>query len=256
MHQRTPLSRGAQARAKAAVAAVLLAALAFGAAAKPPDHAPFDQLLRAHVKAGHVDYPAFQGNDGFRRYTAALGADFGAASRGERLAGYINAYNAFAIHGILDGLSPASFLGRQRYFKLQSWPVDGRSISLERLENDLIRPFNDPRIHFAIVCASRSCPSLRSEAYVAERLDSQLDDQARRFINDPSKNRFDAATRTAYLSAIFKWFDQDFRGAGSVQKYVARYVADPDVARDLANDGYRIEWIDYDWSLNGTAPRR
>jgi len=248
-------SAASRLRAFAAAIAVL-STLILPASAKPPDPAPFDALLRAHVKAGRVDYPAFRDEAAFRAYAGALGAPFGAAGREERLAGYINAYNAFAIQGILDGLSPSSFLGRQRYFKLQTWPIDGRSISLERLENDVIRPFGDPRIHFAIVCASKSCPPLRGEAYVAERLDVQLDDQARQFVNDPSKNRFDKATRTAHLSEIFKWFDEDFRGAGSVQKYIARYVADPEVARDLANDGYAVKWLAYDWSLNGTAPQR
>ena len=98
---------------------------------------------------------------------------------------------------------------------------------------------------------------LREEAFVAERLDAQLDEQARAFVNDPLRNRFDKATRTAHLSEIFKWFAEDFEGpAGSVQKYVARYVADPEVARALANDGYKVEWIDYDWTLNGTLPGR
>ncbi len=70
------------------------------------------------------------------------------------------------------------------------------------------------------------------------------------------RNRFDPATRTAHLSEIFKWFDEDFKAsAGSVQKYIARYVADPQIAQGLAADGYRIEWIDYDWNLNGTPPK-
>jgi hypothetical protein len=240
----------------AALALLAVTLLVPAAVAKPPDPAPLDTLLRAHVKAGVVDYAAFQGSAAFRGYATALGAPFGEAPRDERLAAYLNAYNVFAIQGILDGLSPSSFLGRQRYFKLQTWTIDGRPIALERLENDVIRPFKDPRIHFAIVCASKSCPPLRGEAYVADRLDAQLDDQARRFVNDPSKNRFDKGKRVAYLSAIFKWFDEDFRGAGSVQKYVARYVADAEVARSLANDAFEVEWIEYDWTLNGLPPKR
>jgi hypothetical protein len=146
-------------------------------------------------------------------------------------------------------------LGRLRYFKLREWPLAGERISLYDLEHKVLRPLRDPRIHFAIVCASRSCPALRAEAYDAERLDFQLDDQARRFINDPSRNRYDKAAKTAHLSEIFKWFDEDFAAAGSVQKYVARYVADPEIARGLAEETWRIEWIAYDWNLNGTPPR-
>ena len=82
------------------------------------------------------------------------------------------------------------------------------------------------------------------------------DTQARQFINDPSRNRFDKASGTAALSEIFKWFEEDFRGAGSLQKYLAKYADDPEVARMLAADGFRIEWMTYDWSLNGTPPRR
>ena len=185
-----------------------------------------------------------------------MAAPFGEATRDERLAAYLNAYNVFAIQGILDGLSPSSFLGRQRYFKLQTWTIDGRPIALERLENDVIRPFKDPRIHFAIVCASKSCPPLRGEAYVADRLDAQLDDQARRFVNDPSKNRFDKGKRTAYLSRS---------SSGSTRTSVARVrcrstsrATSPtgEVARGLANDAYEVEWIEYDWTLNGPPPKR
>ena len=235
----------------------LLAAATFSAPLRAAgvDPAPFDALLRAHVKAGQVDYPAFQDAPAFRAYVAALAPPVELANRNEELAFYINAYNALAIAGILDGLSPASAIGRQRFFRFRDWPLAGRRITLYDLEHKLLRPLGEPRIHFAIICASRSCPFLRSEAYVPSRLDAQLDAQTRAFVNDAFRNRFDKATKTAHLSEIFKWFDEDFRVAGSVQKYVARYVADADVARELATDGYRIEWIAYDWSLNGTPPR-
>ncbi len=236
----------------ALLAAAALCAPARGAGVDP---APFDALLRAHVRAGQVDYPAFQDAPSFRAYVASLAPAVQLAGRSEELAFYINAYNALAIAGILDGLSPSTALGRQRFFRFRDWPLAGRSISLHDLEHRVLRPLGEPRIHFAIICASRSCPFLRSEAYVAARLDAQLDSQARAFVNDRFRNRFDKATKTAHLSEIFKWFDEDFRAAGSVQKYIARYVDDADVARELAADAYRIEWIAYDWGLNGTPPR-
>jgi len=226
------------------------------AIAQAPSPAAFDALLNAHVKNGHVDYPAFQDAPGLKAYVAELAKPVKLESRAEQIAYHINAYNALAIQGILDGLSPSSFLGRQRYFKLQEWPVAGRKISLHDIEHVVLRPLGDPRIHFAIICASKSCPFLRSEAFTAAKLDAQLDAQARQFVNDPTRNRFDKATKTAHLSEIFKWFDEDFRGAGSVQKYVAKYVDDAEVAKALASDGFRVEWISYDWSLNGTPPRR
>ena len=220
------------------------------------DHAPFDALLRANVAKGLVNYPGFQDNAPFKAYVADLAKGVPLPGKADQLAYNINAYNAFAVQGILDGLSPSSTLGRVRYFKLQDWPLNGRKISLYDLEHKVLRPLGDPRIHFAIICASRSCPFLRPEAYTAAKLDAQLDDQARAFVNDPFRNRFDKATKTAQLSEIFKWYEEDFQGAGSVQKYIARYVADPEVAKDLAQDAYRIQYIDYDWNLNGTPPRR
>jgi Protein of unknown function, DUF547 len=233
---------------------LVLAGLAFGQA---PDARAFDALLRANVRTGVVNYPGFQDNASFRAYVAELAKPARFSGRNDELAYYINAYNALAIEGILEGLSPSTLLGRARYFKFKEWPLAGRDITLYDLEHKVIRPLGEPRIHFAIICASKSCPFLRSEAYMAGSLDAQLDEQARQFVNDPFRNRFDKATRTAYLSEIFKWFDEDFRAsAGSTQRYVARYVADAEVAQGLATDAYRIEWIDYDWNLNGTPPRR
>jgi hypothetical protein len=220
------------------------------------DHAPFDALLRANVKNGVVNYPGFEGSAEFRKYVQDLGKPARLDTKADQLAFYINAYNALAIEGILQGLSPSSLLGRARYFKIKEWPLNGKSITLYDLEHKVIRPLGEPRIHFAIICASKSCPFLRPEAYAPGRLDAQLDEQARQFVNDPFRNRFDKAAKTARLSEIFKWFDEDFKGAaGSTQQYIARYVADPEVAKGLAADGYTVEWIDYDWSLNGTPPK-
>lgn len=101
------------------------------------------------------------------------------------------------------------------------------------------------------MCASKSCPALRSEAYRPGDLERQLDDQARQFIRDPSKNRFDANSRTLYLSSIFAWFREDFENAaGTLGDYVGRYV-DATTAAALREPGVRIEFLDYDWSLNG-----
>ncbi|MEP7276143.1 MAG: DUF547 domain-containing protein [Betaproteobacteria bacterium] len=243
------------AHAIAAGAAVL--AVSVMASAAPAPIAAYDASLHANVNDGVVAYPGFRADAGFRGYVDALAKPGTPGEGRERLAHYINAYNALAIQGILDGLSPSTLFGRARYFKFKEWPLDGRSITLYDLEHQLLRPLGEPRIHFAIVCASKSCPRLRPEAYTAARLDAQLDEQARGFVNDPSRNRFDRATRTAHLSEIFNWFDEDFRAAaGSTQKYLARYVADPAIAQELAADTYKVEWIPYDWNLNGVAAQR
>ena len=127
-------------------------------------------------------------------------------------------------------------------------------MSLYELERDVLIPLGDSRIHFAIVCASASCPPLRSEAYLAARLNRQLDDQARVFLNDSKKNRFQPSRRHAQLSKIFDWFEDEFeQRAGSVANYVARYVTDESLAQALRSEQFSIEHLDYDWSLNGVS---
>jgi hypothetical protein len=175
----------------------------------------------------------------------------------DQLAFWINAYNACAIQGILEGYSPKPYIGWYRYFKSRTYGIGGARVNLSDLEHKILRKqFHEPRIHFAIVCASSSCPKLASSAYTATQLEQQLDHAARAFINDPTRNRFDRPHRMVYLSKIFEWFDEDFStNAGSVLAFVARYVDDPDLARALAQDAYRITYLEYDWSLNGPAPK-
>ena len=222
-------------------------------------HQSFDQVLHAHVLDGVVDYPAILLDPRFAPYLEALDrVDPNRLPNDERLAFWINAYNAYAIKGILDGYSPGTWVGRYRYFIGRTYRVGGAALNLYDLERDiLIAQFHDPRMHFAIVCASASCPRLQPRAYTGAELNQQLEQGAREFINDPSRNRFDRANRVAYLSKIFDWFTDDFNAqAGSLQQYVARYISDPLLAKDLATGSYRIEFLDYDWSLNGPAPKR
>jgi hypothetical protein len=235
---------------------MLMAALASGApAARAADlHAPFSSALARHVADGRVDYGGMARDADFARYLELLsGTDVGRlAGDADRLAFWINTYNALAIKGILDGRSPSGVLGRIGFFRTATWSAGGLEFSLHDLEHRILLPLGDPRVHFAIVCASRSCPKLRAEAYRAADLERQLDEAAVSFINDPDRNRFDRETGVAHLSKIFDWFAADFRThAGSVQKYLARYVADPAVAGRLAQDGFRVRHLPYDWSLNG-----
>ncbi len=224
--------------------------------AEVPIHQPFDHVLQASVVDGAVDYTKFVGNANFTRYLKALESEPMFQDQAEALSYWINAYNALAIKGILDGRSPRTLLGRLGYFKRAKYRVGGKTINLYDLERKVIIPLGETRIHFAINCASQSCPKLRSMAYTADRLEQQLDANTRAFINDPTRNRFDPAKKIAYISKIFDWFKQDFsQHAGSVQKYLARYVADPAIAEDLVNEQYKIKYLKYDWRLNGTAPK-
>jgi hypothetical protein len=218
------------------------------------DQALWDSLLASAVSKGQVDYAQWRNNQRLDTLIEQVATtDTSSMDREQKLAFYINAYNILAARGILDGRSPDGILGRYLYFKRDTYTVAGRRISLHQLEHEWIRPLKEPRIHFAIVCASQSCPILQSEAYTADRLEEQLAGAARGFINDPARNRFDPAIREAELSSIFKWFEEDFEEAsGSVQKYLASLVDDAEVSALLARGDFRIRYLQYDWSLNGT----
>jgi hypothetical protein len=223
------------------------------------EHTPqqlLDDVLQAHVVDGKVDYPGIAADPKFTQYLQQLEAKPVFKSRQDALAYWINAYNALAIQGILDGRSPQTVFGRLGYFKNTKYAVGGRKINLYDLEREVIIPLGEPRIHFAINCASASCPKLFPTVYTADKLETQLETSARTFINDSTRNAFDRDKNVAYLSKIFHWFEEDFRQhAGSVQKYVARYVDDPALAQALANESYVVKYAKYDWSLNGIPPR-
>lgn len=234
---------------------------------RPPDpiapdlaaHHQWDQIVQAHVRDGQVDYPAIQSGGKLDGYLMQLNRidPTTLPRRQDQLALWINAYNAFAVKGILDHYSPMTLWGRYRYFIGRDYQVGGTNINLYDLERQvLIEQFREPLMHFAIVCASASCPKLQPWAYQPDQLDRQLDQVARAFINDPTRNRFDRPGKVAYLSMIFQWFEKDFAGAaGSVLAFVAHYVDDPELAKELAQPGYRVEYLEYDWSLNGIPPK-
>ncbi len=215
-----------------------------------------DEALVRHVHAGRVDYPGLARSPAFAGYLADIArVRRGAATDADWLAFLINSYNALAIGAVLDGLSPASLLGRLRFFLLRRHRIGGRYRTLYGLEHAELMAMGEPRIHFAIVCASASCPPLRPAAYRPATLPALLDADAREFVNDPRRNRFDPATGIARLSRIFRWYRGDFgAGTGALQAWLAGYVADPEVADRLAAGVFRIEYLRYDWSLNGTPP--
>lgn len=222
-------------------------------------HQTWDRIVQAHVRDGQVDYPAIQASSQFDGYLVELKRinPMSLPTRQHQLVFWINAYNAFAVKGILDHYSPMTLWGRYRYFIGRDYRVGGTAITLYDLERQvLIEQFHEPLMHFAIVCASASCPKLQPWAYQPEQLERQLVQVAKAFINDPTRNRFDRKLKTASLSMIFQWFEQDFAdAAGSVLAYIARYVDDDELAKELVQPGYRIEYLDYDWSLNGIPPK-
>ncbi len=228
-------------------------------------HRLWTTALQMYVKDGVVDYAALKAGDGpIQSYLANLReipADkFDALPRADRLAYWINAYNAFTVRLILDHYPVKSIkdiggLFRSPFGKefIELRNLRPKSLSLDDIEHGVLRPqFADPRVHFAIVCASKGCPPLRSEAFRAEVLEAQLDDQARRFLADRGKNRVDVEAKTLHLSPIFKWFREDFeKSAGSVPKFVARFLEEKTAAAIGDGKGWEIEYTDYDWTLNG-----
>lgn len=217
----------------------------------------YDAMLREFVQDGQIDYRGFASSEDFQIFLEEIANrdPNSLESLEDRIAFYINAYNALTIQSIVNGKSPANVLRRFSFFKRNKHVVAGESLSLFDLEHDKIIPLNEPRIHFAIVCASVACPPLRSEAYRAADLDDQLDDQAIGFINDRDKNAFDADKKLARVSKIFKWYRGEFETEESaIGDYLAFYHKDPDTAQALKAGEYNIKYQKYDWNLNGSPP--
>jgi hypothetical protein len=227
--------------------------LGLPAHAATPDYALWDEVLLHNVRNGYVDYDGIRADPKFETFIGQLADDPGAfPSPAAELAYLVNAYNALAVRGILEGYSPATRFGRFRYFKTVRHDLAGGKITLEKLEHERIRTKGDPRIHFAIVCASISCPRLLNHAYLPETLDAQLDEAARGFVNDATRNRFDIAQRTAFVSQIFEWFRADFEAVtGSVPAYLARYAEEPAARAALREGRLALRSLPYDWELNG-----
>ena len=247
-------------------------------------HDDWDALLKKHVvvipggKASQIDYSGMAADRArLKVYLESLGKvseeQFGTRTKAEQMAFLINAYNAFMVEKVLTRYPSirsvwdfGKLFGnpfRDRFFTLL-----GRPSSMDRIEHELLRQsgvYDEPRVHFAVNCASVSCPMLREEAYVAERIDAQLEDQAQRFLSDRSRNRYDPAKGALEVSKIFDWYEVDwssgFRGIGanvrpieSLSEYFGRYSGlladDPAQQRQIAERKTGVRYLEYDWTLN------
>lgn len=252
----------------------LLPALAF--AQFDHSHAAWTEQLARNVvwiddgHASQVRYAQFQKeHDKLKVYLDSLSAvtkaEFDGWTKAQQLAFLINAYNAFTVEKILT-----------RYPKLKSirdfgtvignpWKdkffvLLGTSMNLDGIEHDTIRrpgAYDDPRVHFAVNCASIGCPALRNEAYTADRLEAQLEDQTKRFLSDRTRNRYVAESRTLEVSKIFDWYGADFRsGYRSIQSlpaFFARHadeLAGADGEQAIRDGKAKIAFLEYDWALN------
>lgn len=223
---------------------------------EPVDHSLYGELLSKYVNNGVVDYLGFKNEEAtLDEYLKILeNTEVGQLSRDEQFAFYINAYNAWTIKLILSaypGIKSIKDLGNifKSPWKKKIVRIDGKVLSLDDVEHKILRKkFTDPRVHFAINCASKSCPPLITEPYSGSKLDQQLDHSTRAFINDPKSNYLKG--NKLHVSKIFDWFSDDFDN--DIIGFFLQY-ARGDLREELKakNGQIEIKYLHYDWSLNG-----
>ena len=251
------------------VASVLApSALPQAAPEAPSIHAPLSALLRAHVQHGLVDYDAFKKAPEFPRYLDSLAsARLEGLSKDDRLAFWINVYNAYTIalinkHNERESIRNINmFLGLVKGkgpWKEEIVRAAGRTLTLDEVEHKIIRvEFKEPRIHAALVCAAISCPPLRTEAYEGRRLNPQFEDQTKTFLRErQTENRLDLGNSVIHLSPIFDWYREDFgKTDAAILRFVAPYFDGTGEKSAFSEGRLKIEFTTYDWSLNLQRPR-
>jgi len=230
-------------------------------------HRLFDRLLQdsvvviglqSSVNYGEVKKNPTRLNTYIEEIETISSADFKKWSENQQVAFLINIYNALTIKLILTKYPDLESIKDLGGFFSSPWKIEffklfGESRHLDYIEHELLRKdYIEPRIHFALVCASIGCPPLRTEAYQSDTLDQQLQDAMRSFLSDPERNRFDKSKNRLYLSSIFKWFKDDFKKVkGSVESFVAPWVTmDKEAQKLIISKQVDVEYLDYDWSLN------
>jgi hypothetical protein len=230
-------------------------------------HALFSALLKDYVNDGLVKYKMLCADKRLEEYITQLSLTNPdtISTQQAKLAFWLNVYNAYTLKIVCDnypiesindlhwgGLFLGTILGKTIWDK-DLITINGTHLSLNTIEHEIIRPtFKEARIHFALVCASRGCPPLRNNAYEADSLEMQLDDQARLFLNDASKNNFDTTTHHATLSKVFSWYSEDFGDADEkILEYVAKYLP-PEIGENIRRTlkDWDIDYGKYDWRLN------
>lgn len=229
-------------------------------------HAPFNDLLRKHVQGEQVDYKGLSVEKAkLQAYLNKLEKlDISKFNRKEEMAMWINAYNACTIMLILNHypLDSIKDIPTSKRWKWQGWQIAGEVLSLDEIEHVKLRPMGEPRIHFAINCASKSCPNLLSEAFVSGKLENQLSKATKAFLNDSFRGLalkksssflgFGSSERV-HVSKIFSWFGGDFVSSdGSIVAFLKKHASGKaaDLVKDLSDDN-DLGYLDYDWSLNG-----
>ncbi len=253
----------------------MLATVQLGAPALP-DHSQFDRVLEGYLHDGLVDYAGLKADrNGLDAYITELSRttlhDLAAASVHAQLAFWINAYNACALRLVIDhypigkrklvaglvnsiaGVPDNSIRQIPNTWKREFCPVAGKDRALDEIEHEIIRPMGDPRIHFAVNCASRSCPVLAPTAYRADSLDAQLDAAVGRLMEDPQHFTFERGEAPILrLNKVLDWYKDDFGGTSGVVEFFTRYLPEAE-ATMLRTREVKVEYFEYDWTLNDTA---
>jgi hypothetical protein len=219
-------------------------------------HATFDAVLGAHVRDGKVDYRAIAADrSGLDQYVAHLAAVSPTSdpelfpTKDDQLAYWINAYNALAITAVIDRPGLGTVVDdKVDFFYATRYLLGGEKVSLYKLENGIVRPtFQDPRVHFALNCQSGGCPVLPSVVFPAAGLDAFLEEEARKFCNNPAKVYVEG--NVVHASQIFEWYAEDFEPAGGALAFLKKYRSD-------LPEGATLEYIPYDWTLIATEGGR
>ena len=240
-------------------------------------HATWTALLKKHVvlldggKASQLRYAAVLADHAaLKAYLAQLSAvsavAFDGYTKPQQMAFLINAYNAYTVELILTKypkLDSIRDLGNliTKPWSIKNIPLLGTTMTLDNIEHDTLRAkgrFDDPRVHFAVNCASIGCPMLREEAFVPERLEAQLEEQALRFMSDRSRNRFNGTNGKLEVSKIFDWYGGDFKlghkGIASLPAFAAKYAVQltdvPAERERIKAKDFSVGFLDYDWKLN------
>ena len=218
------------------------------------DHSAWDALLKRYMNNQHLlDYTSWKatGLVELDAYLARAAAPWPAdLSQQARKAALINTYNSLTVRWILTNYPIASIWRTHHPFTDARHRMDGRTVSLDAIETEL-RNMGDPRIHSALVCAARSCPPLRREAYIGEKVEEQLDANVREWLSMPDRNEFIPEKKKATVSMIFDWYKADFeKGGGSVEAFLAKHSP---AAQFLLEKKAAIKYQPYHWGLNDSS---
>ena len=246
-------------------------------------HAQFDKVLRQHVKRGMVDYRALKNDPQpllryFQQLADIVESDYQNWTRSQKLALWINAYNAYAIKAIIDhypiepswvadplGHYPANSIRQiPGVWDEMTWPVMGKRVTLDYMEHEILRKkLDEPRIHYVLVCASIGCPLLENRAFDEVSIEQRLDQAARDYIYESHRVRIDRDNKAVGLPQIYKWFEEDFQADEAHLKLFARFspqeagwlswvyrFANDEDRRFLETQDYRLVFLYYDWALN------